>query len=73
MPHSDVSKRIQITYTNYKELTGIRIITPIKVWFGSTAWYPEEQWLLTGFDHDKEALRDYALLRIQNFSNLDVI
>lgn len=61
-------KTINIVYTNYKNLTGIRRITPIKIWFGSTAWYPEEQWLLTGYDHDKGALRDYAFSHIKSFN-----
>lgn len=59
-------KTIVITYKNYKGLTGLRKITPIKIWYGATAWYPEPQWLLTAFDHEKDALRDYALFNISN-------
>jgi len=38
-----------------------RTITPIKPWYGSTEWHPEPQWLLTAFDHEKHANRDFAL------------
>lgn len=62
-------RTITITYKNYKGLTGLRRITPIKIWYGVTAWYPEAQWLLTAFDHDKDALRDYALLNISDIKS----
>lgn len=52
---------LTIIYTNYRGYTSKRIITPIKPWFGSTEWHPEPQWLLTAFDHEKQANRDFAL------------
>ncbi|MDR6431282.1 hypothetical protein [Brucella pseudogrignonensis] len=52
---------IKISYTNYRGENSIRTITPIKPWYGSTEWHPEPQWLLTAFDHEKQANRDFAL------------
>ncbi|TWD58148.1 hypothetical protein FB480_101903 [Agrobacterium vitis] len=52
---------ITLTYTNYRGETSQRTIKPKRVWFGSTEWHPEPQWLLTAFDVDKGADRDFAL------------
>lgn len=52
---------ITLTYTNWKGETAQRTIIPRRVWWGSTEWHPEPQWLLTAFDVDKGAQRDFAL------------
>lgn len=52
---------IKLTYRNYRGEISERTITPQSVWYGSTDWHPEPQWLLTAFDHDKQAERDFAL------------
>lgn len=54
-------KPVELTYTNYRGETAKRTITPKRVWFGSTEWHTEPQWLLTAYDHDKQADRDFAL------------
>ena len=38
-----------------------RTITPKRIWWGATDWHPEPQWLLTAFDAEKQADRDFAL------------
>ncbi len=48
-------------YTNWKGQTSLRRIVPEKVWYGSTAWHPEPQWLLTAWDTEKNERRDFAL------------
>ncbi|CAN7519707.1 hypothetical protein [Brucella pseudogrignonensis] len=58
---TDIGNPITLVYTNYRGETSERTITPIKPWFGSTEWHPEPQWLLTAFDHEKQATRDFAL------------
>jgi hypothetical protein len=52
---------VALTYTNYKGETASRTITPRSIWFGSTEWHPEPQYLVRAFDHDKQAERDFAL------------
>lgn len=52
---------ITITYTNWRGDTEVRRIIPRRIWWGSTEWHPEPQWLLTAFDVDKQAERDFAL------------
>lgn len=51
----------RFTYTNWRGETSERTIQPKYVWFGSTEWHPEPQWLLTAFDLEKNAHRDFAL------------
>lgn len=56
-----MSQILEIMYTNYLGETSLRRITPHRVWFGmSLPWHPQHQWMLTAFDHDKNAIRDFA-------------
>lgn len=52
---------VTLTYTNWRGETAERSIIPMRVWFGSTDWHPEPQWLLTALDVEKGAGRDFAL------------
>ena len=52
---------MKVWYTNYKGETAIRTITPKRLWLGSTEFHEERQWIMTAFDHDKQADRDFAL------------
>jgi len=49
-----------VEYTNYRGETARRVIIPIRMWWGKTEWHPEEQWLLTAWDVEKNASRDFA-------------
>lgn len=44
--HTDVV----IDYTNYKGNRRIRKILPIGIYWASTDYHPEEQWLLNAYD-----------------------
>ena len=59
---ADAGKPVTLTYTNYRNETSRRTLTPKYVYFGSTEWHPHPQWLLRAFDHDKQEERDFALL-----------
>lgn len=59
--HVQPGAPVTLTYTNWKGETAERAIIPRRVWWGSTEWHPEPQWLLTAFDVDKQAERDFAL------------
>lgn len=63
----DAQKEICILYTNHRGETSVRRLVPIRIWFGKTEWHPEEQWLLEGFDLDRQAARSYALKEIRAF------
>jgi predicted DNA-binding transcriptional regulator YafY len=51
----------KVTYQNYRGEVSTRTITPKEVWYGSTEWHTEPCLLLKAFDHDKNAMRDFAL------------
>lgn len=52
---------VTLTYTNWRGETAQRTLTPKRIWWGATDWHPEPQWLLTAFDAEKQADRDFSL------------
>ena len=60
-PSLAASEPVTLTYTNWRGETSKRTIKPKYIWFGATEWHPEPQWLLTAFDLEKDAERDFAL------------
>ena len=59
--HVQPGAPVTLTYTNWKGETALRTIIPRHIWWGFTYYHPEPQWLLTAFDVDTEAERDFAL------------
>lgn len=51
----------EVTYTNWKGNTSVRKIWPIKIFFGSTEYHTEPQWLVEATDLDKRQVRTFAL------------
>lgn len=51
----------RVTYTNYKGETRNRVIIPINLWYGSTEYHKEPQWLYQALDVEKNQVRDFAL------------
>ena len=49
-----------VDYTNWRGETARRVIRPIRMWWGKTERHPEEQWMLTAWDCEKDAIRDFA-------------
>lgn len=58
-------KEVRILYTNYRGETALRVIIPERLYFGSTEWHPEPQWLLEAMDVDKEQSRSFAMKDIR--------
>ena len=56
----DSEELVIFKYKNWQGKISWRRIIPISLRFGSTKWHPEEQWLLKGFDLDKQANREFA-------------
>jgi predicted DNA-binding transcriptional regulator YafY len=59
---------VSIRYRNYRGEEGIRRIRPSHIWFGSTSWHPEPQWLMDAVDLEKGAERSFALADILDFN-----
>jgi hypothetical protein len=54
-------KVIHFLYTNYKGHRSVRRALLHGLSFRKTPYHPTPQWILSGFDLDKQADRDYAL------------
>lgn len=59
---------VTFDYTNHRGEQSRRVVRPIRIWYGSTAWHPEAQWMLEGFDVGKSATRDFIMSQIRNWS-----
>lgn len=57
----------RIVYTNYRGETATRLIVPRRLWFGSTEWHPEAQWLLDALDVEKNEQRSFAVADISKW------
>ena len=62
---ADKTKIVRIVYTNYRGETNTREIIPKEMYFASTDWHPEKQWLLKAFDISKNADRSFAVKDIR--------
>lgn len=61
---------VEITYTNYRGEKGNRRISPKNIYYGSTQHHSEPQWLLSAYDMDKQAFRDFAMKDISSWQEL---
>jgi predicted DNA-binding transcriptional regulator YafY len=56
--------KVRIDYTNWRGRRSWRTITPQSIAFSETKWHADRQWILTAWDHDKGALRGFAMAGI---------
>ncbi len=56
-----IGKPIKVVYKNYRDEVAERIIIPQKIFWGSTEWHKDEQWLLEVFDVERDTQRVYAM------------
>lgn len=48
-------------YINHKGIKSARDVIPMSLYFGSTDFHPENQWLIVAYDLDKHRERTFAL------------
>ena len=65
MTDENLQQMVKIVYTNYRHQTAVRTIIPERVWFGSTEWHREPQWLLEALDVEKGERRSFAMADIK--------
>lgn len=58
---------VTFEYTNHKGIDSTRVVRPIRLWFGSTAWHTDAQYLLEAFDLGKLGTRDFAMCNVRNW------
>lgn len=60
---------LTITFTDSTGVERERCVIPQRVWFGSTEWHPDAQWLLDAYDMDRHAVRSFELARVRGFDS----
>lgn len=63
----DANQIVLIDYTNWKGTRSTRTIIPKEIKFGFSEWHPGEQWLLSAYDLDKLAVREFAMSGIHRW------
>lgn len=48
-------------YRNWRDEVAERRVIPQRVWWGTTEWHPHGCWLLTAYDLDRTAMRDFDI------------
>ncbi len=52
---------LEFIYRNHRGEVSKRQMIPRALVWGATEWHPEPQWLIRGWDIEKDAVRHYAL------------
>lgn len=58
------NQALKIDYTNYQGKRAWRFVKPLGISFKSTMHHPQAQWLMTVFDLEKNAVREFALTSV---------
>lgn len=58
------AKPFVFTYVNHAGIEGVRNVLVLRSFFGTSKYYTEPQWLIECWDLDKNALRHYALSKL---------
>lgn len=65
-PVPDGSKAVRIYYLNWRKEMAWRTITPLSTWWGTNEWHETPQNFLRAWDHERKAVRDFALLDVHS-------
>lgn len=57
---------LQFDYVNWKGEASYRTIAPMTIFYGSTMYHQEDQWLMVAYDLDKTNLRIFAMDQMTN-------
>ena len=61
---------VEIDYTNWRGVRGLRTIRPLKIEFESNQWHTEAQWMVLAHDKDSGELRSFLLANIHSWRQL---
>ncbi len=65
-------KSLKFEYVNYKGERKIRTVNPDKIFFGKTPNITTDEWILEGFDVEKEAMRQFVMKHMLRIIDEDV-
>ena len=63
-----MEQHVSILYTNWKGETRTRRIKPQSIYWGSTEYHTEPQWLLDALDCEKQEFRQFAMKDIREWT-----
>jgi len=64
----DNSKRpLKFFYRNWRGEYGYRTVMDPTMWYGSTEFHKDPQWIMRAYDVEKDAFRDFAVNDIIEF------
>ena len=55
------SHEVTFVYRNWRGEPAACRVGAMSVWFGSTKWHPEPQWLMRAIDLEKMETRDFSM------------
>lgn len=64
---NDLSKPLKFYYKNWRGEYGYRTVMDPVMWYGSTEFHKEPQWMIKAYDVEKDAVRDFAVNDIVEF------
>ena len=66
-PIAGNAQPFKVRYKNWRGEVAVRTIIPQRVYWGSTEWHPQEQWLIEVLEVDKSILRVFAMVDVQEW------
>lgn len=72
MPQELAIDMVVIDYTNHKNERRERSILPKYIYYGSTVWHAELQWMLVAHDTEKNEVRTFAMSHIHSWRSANV-
>lgn len=63
------SQKVTFQYRNWRGEVSRRRVWPVRMYWGSTKWHPDPQWLLEAWDCDKGEYRDFAMKDVSEWSS----
>lgn len=64
---------VVIDYCNHRGERRERLVRPTWLYFGSTEWHHEEQWLLVAYDFEKRAVRTFAMKDVRGWHPASIL
>jgi len=64
----ETKNRVKIVYKNWKGITSERLILPERIWWGSTEWHTEDQWMMRAIDLEKNEVRNFAMTDVLSWT-----
>lgn len=60
----EAGQTLRFRYVNWRGEEAERCVIVQAIWFGSTEWYCQSEWLLRGIDQEKGEQRDFAMSKM---------